>query len=86
MSAMLATFDAKQLVARLVAYHRRRNGRTARAKADMRKSPGSGRWRGRKGLGALATYPDIGGAYEAILEEMGCGAAAQRDRRGRVVH
>ena len=80
MNAMLSTFDAKQLVTRLVAYHRRRNRRTARAKADVRQSLGSGRWRGRKGLGVLATYPDIGDAYEAILEEMGCGAAAQRDK------
>ena len=79
MNAMLSTCDAKQLVTRLVAYHRRRNRRTARAKADVRQSLGSGRWRGRKGLGVLATYPDIGDAYEAILEEMGCGAAAQRD-------
>ena len=79
MAPMLSTLDAKLLVTRLVAYHRRRNRRVAKAKANVKETLGSKRWRGRKRRGVLATYPDIGDAYEQILVEMGCGAAAQRD-------
>ena len=79
MAPMLPTLDAKLLVTRLVAYHRRRNRRVAKAKANVKETLGSKRWRARKGRGVLATYPDIGDAYEQVLVEMGCGAAAQRD-------